>query len=112
MVGLTRAGAEAAGYEVVEGRFPLSASGAARLAGTEDGVTLVVAEAESGVVLGVTMVGPAAAERIGQAALGLEMGATLTDLQATLQPHPTFAETIPEAAADALGRAIHLYHPG
>jgi dihydrolipoamide dehydrogenase len=110
MVGLTQAAAAAAGYRTIQGRMPLSASGAGRLAAAAAGVTLVVAEADSEVVLGVTLVGPGAAERIGQAALALEMGATLTDLSATLQPHPTLSETLPEAAADALGAAIHLFH--
>lgn len=107
-VGLTAAAAEAAGYSVVTGRFPMAANGRALSLNAAEGFVQTVAERETEVLLGVTIVGPQADTLIGQAALALEMGATLTDLAETLHPHPALGETLQEAAEAALGLAIHI----
>ena len=106
--GLTAAGAEAAGYKVVTGRFPLAANGRALTLDAAEGFVQTVAEKKSGVLLGVTIVGARAASLIGEATLALEMGATLTDLAETVHPHPSLGETIQEAAEAALGIAVHI----
>jgi dihydrolipoamide dehydrogenase len=106
--GLMAAEAEAAGYEIVSGRFPMAANGRALTLNTNQGFVQVVAERESQVLLGATIVGPGAETLIGEAALALEMGATLTDLAETLHPHPGLAETLQEAAEAALGRAVNI----
>jgi dihydrolipoamide dehydrogenase len=111
MVGLTAAEAEAAGYQIMASRFPLSANGRALTLQTQQGFVQVVAEQESEVLLGVTIVGPEAETLISEASLALEMGATLTDLAETLHPHPSLGETIQEAAEAALGIAVHIKNP-
>jgi dihydrolipoamide dehydrogenase len=90
-VGMTEAEAEAAGYTVRTGKFPLAASGRAMALGVSDGLVKVVADEETDLLLGVHIVGPAAGEIIAEATLALEMGATLTDLALTQHPHPTFS---------------------
>jgi dihydrolipoamide dehydrogenase len=45
---------------------------------------------------------------IGEAALALEMGATLTDLAETVHAHPSLGETLQESAEAALGIAVHI----
>ncbi|MFQ5613677.1 MAG: dihydrolipoyl dehydrogenase [Anaerolineae bacterium] len=107
-VGLTAAEAEAAGYAVASGRFPLAANGRALTLDSGVGFVLTVAERDSGVLLGATVVGARAAELIGEAALALEMGATLTDLAETLHPHPGLGEALQESAEAALGAAVHI----
>jgi dihydrolipoamide dehydrogenase len=107
-VGFSAQAAQEAGYRAVTGRFPLAASGRALTLGTDRGLALVTADAESEALLGVTLVGPRAADLIGQAALAIEMGATLTDLTEILYAHPTLSETLLEGAEAALGRAIHV----
>ncbi len=97
-----------AGYNIVTGRFPLAANGRALTLGTDNGVALVVANADDGALLGVTLVGPRAGDLIGQAALAIEMGATLTDLTEILYAHPGLSEALEESAESALGRAIHI----
>jgi dihydrolipoamide dehydrogenase len=111
MVGYTAAEAEAQGYSVLSGRFPLAANGRALTLDAPEGMVLTVAERESGVILGVTVVGQRAGELIGEAALAIEMGATLTDLAETLHPHPGLSETLQEAAEAALGVTVHLVRP-
>jgi dihydrolipoamide dehydrogenase len=107
-VGFTPAQAQAAGYQGVSGRFPLGANGRALTLNAADGFALVVAEKESGVLLGVTIVGRQAEALIGEVALALEMGATLTDLAETIHPHPSVSESFMEAAEAALGIAVHI----
>ena len=97
-----------AGYNIVTGRFPLAANGRALTLGTDNGVALVVANVDDGALLGVTLVGPRAGDLIGQAALAIEMGATLTDLSEILYAHPGLSEALEESAESALGRAIHI----
>ncbi len=107
-VGLTEKEAKEAGYEVRVGRFPLSASGRANTLGVTEGVVKVVGDAKTDLLLGFQMVGPGAGDIVSEAALALEMGATLEDIALTQHAHPTLAEAFMEAAEHAHGRAIHI----
>jgi len=107
-VGLSAAEAEQAGYSIITGRFPLAANGRALTLGTDAGVAIVVASEDNGGVLGATVVGPRAGDLIGQVALAIEMGATLTDLSEILYAHPGLSEILQESTDQALDRAIHL----
>jgi dihydrolipoamide dehydrogenase len=107
-VGYSAEEATHAGYNIVTSRFPLAANGRALTLGTDSGVAMLVANTGDGALLGATLVGPRAGDLIGQAALAIEMGATLTDLSEILYTHPGLSETLLEAAEGALGRAIHV----
>src|SRR2546421_2412719 len=107
-VGYTAEEATRAGYNVVSGRFPLAANGRALTLGADNGVVLVVASEDDGILLGATMVGPRAGDLIGQMTLAIEMGATLTDLDEIIYAHPSLSEALQEGAESALGRAIHM----
>lgn len=111
-VGYTAEEASNAGYTVTTGRFPLAANGRALTLGTDNGVALIVANKEDGIVLGATIVGPRAGDLIGQAGLAIEMGATLTDLSEIIYAHPGLSEIVPESVDNALGRAIHILAKG
>lgn len=108
IVGLSASEAAQAGYTVKTGRYPLAANGRALTLGTDNGVALLVANAENEAVLGATLVGPHASDVIAQAALAIEMGATLTDLSEILYAHPGLSEALQESADSALQKAIHL----
>jgi dihydrolipoamide dehydrogenase len=107
-VGYTAEEATRAGYNVVSGRFPLAANGRAMTLGADNGVVLVVASEDDGILLGATMVGPRGGDLIGQMTLAIEMGATLTDLDEIIYAHPSLSEALQEGAESALGRAIHM----
>lgn len=108
-VGLTESEAKSKGYSVVVGRFPFSASGRALTKRQGEGLIKIIANRDDNVVLGVSIVGPEASELIQEAALALEMGATLEDLALTVHAHPTLGEGLKEAAYDALKWPIHVY---
>ncbi len=107
-VGYTAEEATKAGYTVTTGRFPLVANGRALTLNADNGVAMLVATQDEGVLLGATLVAPHAGDLIGQLALAIEMGATLTDLDEILYAHPSLSETLQESAENALGRAIHI----
>jgi dihydrolipoamide dehydrogenase len=107
-VGLTERQAREEGVRLDIGRFPLSALGRARTMGRTDGMVKVLAEKETGLVVGVGMVGPNASELIAEGTLAIEMGASLEDLMVTIHPHPTISEAILEVAEAAAGSPTHL----
>jgi dihydrolipoamide dehydrogenase len=107
-VGLTEAQAKEKGYDPIVGKFPFTALGRAMLAGETEGFVKIVADKESELVLGVHIIGPEASDLISEAALAVEMGATLEDVGFTIHPHPTLPEAIMEAAEAAKGKAIHI----
>ncbi len=107
-VGYSAEEATRAGYNIVTGRFPLAANGRALTLGSDNGVALLIANADDGALLGATLVGPRAGDLIGQAVLAIEMGATLTDLSEILYAHPGLSEMLLESAEGALGRAVHI----
>ena len=109
--GITEQEAAQQGIEVRVGRFPLAALGRARSMGRTDGLVKVIADPETGLVLGVGVVGPHASDLISEGTLALEMGATLEDLMVTIHPHPTLSEAIMEAAEVAAGQAVHVHRP-
>lgn len=110
-VGLTEKQAIEAGYQVKKTRFPFAGLGRALAAGEPDGFVRIVSDAKNNVVLGVQIVGPEASDLISEAALAVEMGATLEDLALTIHPHPTLPEAIMEAAESGMGRPIHQVRP-
>jgi dihydrolipoamide dehydrogenase len=107
-VGLTESQAREKGYDPIVGRFPFTALGRAQLAGETEGFVKIVADKISNLVLGVHIVGSEAADMISEAALAIEMGATLEDIGFTVHPHPTLPESVMEAAEAAKGKAIHI----
>jgi dihydrolipoamide dehydrogenase len=106
-VGLTEAEAEEAGYDPVVGEFPLRASGRALTLEETDGFVELVADGESGQVLGGRMVGPEASELVAEMGLAVEQGLTVEDVADTIHAHPSLAESVMDAAENALGQAIH-----
>ena len=106
--GLTEDQAKADGRKVRVGKYPFAALGRALSVNDPEGFAKIVADAETEEVLGVHVVGGQASDLISEAALAIEMGAVLHDISLTVHPHPTMPEALMEAAAAALGEAIHI----
>lgn len=106
-VGLSADQARAQGIEPTTFRFPLGASARARTLDRPLGQGEIVAD-EAGTVIGVHLVGAGVSELAGEAALAVEMAATLDDVAATIHPHPTLSEILPELAHGALGQPLHV----
>jgi dihydrolipoamide dehydrogenase len=107
-VGLTEAKAREAGYELKIGKFPFSASGKAKAAGTPDGFVKVIFDAKYGEWLGCHMIGAGVTDMIAEAVLGRKLETTGHEVLKTIHPHPTMSEAVMEAVADAYDEVIHL----
>ncbi|TNE88228.1 MAG: dihydrolipoyl dehydrogenase [Deltaproteobacteria bacterium] len=105
--GLSEAEAKAKGAIKV-GKVPFAAIGRALTTGDTDGFIKVIIDAETHLVLGVTIIGPHASDLISEAALAIEMSAEALDIGLTIHPHPTLGEGVMEAAKAALGEAVHI----
>jgi len=111
-VGLLEAEARARGIDVAVGKFAFGALGRALAMDRGDGFVKVIAERSSGRILGASMAGPEVSDLIAEAALAIELGATLADVADTVHAHPTLPEGFMEACKVALGRAVHALPPG
>ena len=89
-------------------RFPWAYSGRATTMGAGDGLTKVIADAETGRIVGMGIVGRHTEGLIAEGVLAIEMGALAEDMAAAIHPHPTLSETQSEAAELFLGNATHL----
>ncbi|MCI4366977.1 MAG: dihydrolipoyl dehydrogenase [Thermoplasmata archaeon] len=107
-VGLTAAQASAQGLKPREARFPYAALGRAHANHATFGWLKLVGDDATGALLGVQAAGESAGEFIAEAGLAIEMGATVRDLALTIHPHPTFSETLQEAALLWLGEPLHV----
>jgi len=100
--GLSEAQAKSQGMETKVAKFQWAASGRAATIGRADGLTKLVADAASGRVVGVGIVGPGAGELIAEATLAVETAALVEDVAATIHAHPTLSESLMEAAESLL----------
>ena len=109
--GLTEAAAVEAGHDVVVSSHRLAGNGRARILGDTDGLVKVVAERNSagraGRILGVHLVGPWVTEQLGQGYLAVNWEATVDEVAAFIQPHPTLSEMFGETVLALTGRPLH-----
>ena len=105
--GMTEEAARAAGIETRTGKFMFMASGKASAAGAREGFVKLIFNASDNKLIGAHMIGMNVTELISSVVVAHRMGATAHDLVRSIHPHPTMSEGIMEAAADALGEAIH-----
>ncbi|UFH45092.1 dihydrolipoyl dehydrogenase [Flavobacterium galactosidilyticum] len=107
-VGLTEKQAKEKGYELKIGKFPFSASGKAKAAGTPDGFVKVIFDAKYGEWLGCHMIGAGVTDMIAEAVVARKLETTGHEILKAIHPHPTMSEAVMEAVADAYGEVIHL----
>ena len=106
MVGLTEEQAREK-YDISVGKFSFAANGRAIASDEDFGFIKVIADKKYGEILGVHIIGPAAAEIINEASSMMEMEITVEEMLKTIHGHPTYSEVMYEAFADVLGLAVH-----
>ena len=89
------------------GRFPFMASGRARAMDNTDGFVKVLADPDTGRILAVHILGPAASELISEAVTIMSFGGSVEDIALTMHAHPTLSESFKEAALGAFNKAVH-----
>lgn len=110
-VGLQEHEAKEQGREVKVGKMPFTAIGRALSVNASEGFVKMITDPETDEVLGVSAVGYQASDLIAEAALAIEMGATSEDIALTVHAHPTWPESLMEAAEAVHGHAIHILNP-
>jgi dihydrolipoamide dehydrogenase len=105
-VGLTEAAARAQGRTLKIGKIPFQAIGKAHVYGDPSGFAKVVADAHSGDILGVHLIGAHATDLISEAALALVVNATPWEVAQVVHPHPTLSEIMGETMMAVDGQAI------
>jgi dihydrolipoamide dehydrogenase len=107
-VGYTEQAAKEAGYEVLVGKFPFTASGKAKASGSSEGFVKVIFDKKYGEWLGAHMIGANVTEMIAEVVTARKLETTGHEIIKSIHPHPTMSEAVMEAAAAAYGEVIHL----
>ncbi|MEI6682682.1 MAG: dihydrolipoyl dehydrogenase [Bacteroidota bacterium] len=107
-VGMTEKAAREAGYEILVGKFPFTASGKATASGARDGFVKVIFDAKYGEWLGAHLIGDNVTEMIAEVVVARKLETTGKEIIEAVHPHPTMSEAIMEAVAQAYGECVHL----
>lgn len=107
-VGLTEKEAIEKGIDYQVGIFPLMGNGKSLIIGDTSGLVKIVADKNSGEVLGLHMCGPSATELIVEGALAISKKATVDNLLSTIHAHPSVGESLQEAAHAVFGNALNM----
>ncbi len=109
--GLTEEQATERGFDVVASKHKFSGNGRAMIVGETEGLVKVIAErgpdGSAGRLLGVHMMGPWVTEQLGQGYLAVNWEATVDEVSAFIQPHPTMSELFGETVLGLTGRGMH-----
>jgi dihydrolipoamide dehydrogenase len=107
-VGMTEAQATDAGHTVKVGSFPFRALGKATIVGETDGFAKLVADAETGLLLGAHLIGAHAGDLLAEPTLARLLEGTTAEIAMSVHAHPTLTEVLVEAALAVDGAAIHV----
>ena len=107
-VGLTEQQAVEQGHQVKVGRFPFQAIGRALIHGEPNGFAKMIADQETGQLLGTHIVGVQATELIAEPGLAQLFQGDAWEVGRNIHPHPTLSEVIGEAAMAVDGVAINI----
>jgi dihydrolipoamide dehydrogenase len=107
-IGLTDKKAQEKGLAIKVGRYSLVGHGKALAMGENDGLVKIIFDANTNELLGAHLIGPEVTELLAEICLAKTTNATAHEFLKTIHAHPTLSEAVGEAAAAALGEAIHV----
>jgi dihydrolipoamide dehydrogenase len=96
--GLTETEAREQKRPIRTAKIPWRSIGRTLTLNRDDGLTKLIVDPETDLLLGVGLAGPGAGELIAEAVLAIEMATRWQDLALTIHPHPTLSESLMEAA--------------
>jgi dihydrolipoamide dehydrogenase len=105
--GYTEEQAKEAGYELNIGRFNFMANGKALGLNAGTGFAKIIADANTGELLGAALVGPDVSELLPELTLAQASELTAEEIARTVHAHPTLSEVVMEAAHGVEGSPIH-----
>ena len=107
-VGITEDEAKEKDIAVKVGKFIMSANGKSLIIKEERGFIKIVAEEESGVIVGAQMMCARATDMISEFVTAVANNMTVSQLLKGMRAHPTYNEGIGEALEELEGGAIHV----
>lgn len=107
-LGLTEKKARESGFEIKVGKYPFRSHGKSLAVGENIGFVKLIFDAKYGELLGAHIIGENATELIAELGIAKSHEAVAETIFKTIHAHPTLSEAIMEAAANAMGEAIHL----
>jgi len=90
-----------------KGSFPFAANARSLTVDNQQGFVKLLSSPKDAKLLGVVIVGPHASELIAEVVSVMAFGGSAEDIALTIHGHPTFSETVREAALSLLGRPLH-----
>ncbi len=111
-LGLTEAGARLAGRPLLVARYPFADHGKSLLMGATKGFVKLLADPESGELLGAGIVGPEASELVHELVALLSVRATAGDLARLPHYHPTLSEILTYPAEEIDRQVARSRRPG
>ncbi|KUP07902.1 hypothetical protein Q75_03865 [Bacillus coahuilensis p1.1.43] len=88
--------------------YPLRSNGTTALQNEREGFIKMIAEKDTGFLIGIHMMGEGVVELSSAAIIGLEMAARKEDFTFPFYPHPSMNEALIEAVEALDGKAIHM----
>ncbi|HEX9653809.1 MAG TPA: dihydrolipoyl dehydrogenase [bacterium] len=107
-IGMTEQKAKEAGHEIKVGKFPFRVLGKSIAVGETEGMVKLIFDAKYGELLGAHIIGNEATDMIAELGMAKTLESTPKEIFHTMHAHPTLTEAVMEAAADAMGEAIHI----
>ena len=99
------------GLDIVVSKHKYSGNGRAMIIGDTEGMVKIIAlkgpDGRAGQIVGVHMVGPWVTEQLGQGYLAVNWEATVDEVAAFIQPHPSLSELFGESVLAMTGRSLH-----
>ncbi len=95
-------------HELSVGKFPFAALGHANAIGQIEGFIKVIANKESGIILGVHIVGASASSILGVASLAMSNNFIIEQFTNVIYAHPSLPEGLFEAGLDSINKSLHL----
>ena len=99
-VGMTADEAKAEGIKVVSKKYLMGANGKSVLSGQERGFIKVIADPESGRIMGAQMMCARATDMITHFSQAIASGLTMKEMAGIIYPHPTFCEAIGQVTGE------------
>ena len=106
-IGITEAEAKAKEIPVIIGKAATNGNGKSIISSADRGFVKLIYSAETKKLLGAQMMCLRATDMLGALTDAVVNGLTISQMAASVWPHPTFSEVIGEAIEDAEGGAIH-----
>jgi dihydrolipoamide dehydrogenase len=104
--GYTEAQAKEKGFEIKVGKFNFQANGKALGLGDYAGFAKIIADANTGELLGAHLIGPEVSELLPELTLAKNSELTVEEIAKNIHAHPTLSEVLMEASLAINGKAI------